>query len=164
MDMDLVRPQMDPWGLSPSLRPWEAWAVLTDLCGCSGPVGPPGLLRDAYIGCVCHCHCAGHCCSRYLVRLVWIHGSAGCRTIVARTPGLILQTLPAVTFIYRSYLFHFEECHQCLGNYCHLCGILESCGDPNQSAGLRRESAPRSSCAGYPPPCLGVIEPPHGLF
>ena len=77
MDMDMVRPWMDPWGLSPSLRPWEAWAVLTDLCGCSRPVGPPGLFRDAYIGCVCGCHCAGHCCSRYLVRLVWVHTFTG---------------------------------------------------------------------------------------
>ena len=33
MDMDMVHPWKEPWGLSPSLRPWGAWAVLTDLCG-----------------------------------------------------------------------------------------------------------------------------------
>ena len=33
VNMDMVRPWKDPWGLSPGLRPWEAWAVLTDLCG-----------------------------------------------------------------------------------------------------------------------------------
>ena len=41
MDVDMVRPWKEPWGLSPSLRPWEAWTVLTDLCGRSRPVGPP---------------------------------------------------------------------------------------------------------------------------
>ena len=29
MDMDMVRPWKDPWGLSPSLQPWKAWTVLT---------------------------------------------------------------------------------------------------------------------------------------
>ena len=31
--MDMVRPRKDPWELSPSLRPWEAWGSLMDLCG-----------------------------------------------------------------------------------------------------------------------------------
>ena len=29
----MVRPRKDPWGLSPSLRPWEVWGSLLDLCG-----------------------------------------------------------------------------------------------------------------------------------
>ena len=33
MDMEMVRPWKDAWGLSPSLRPWETWTDLTDLCG-----------------------------------------------------------------------------------------------------------------------------------
>ena len=27
----MVRPRDDPWGLSPGLRPWEAWDSLKDL-------------------------------------------------------------------------------------------------------------------------------------
>ena len=33
MDMDMVRPRKDPWGLSPVGGPWEAWGSLMDLCG-----------------------------------------------------------------------------------------------------------------------------------
>ena len=50
--MDMVRPWKDPWGLSPSLRPWEARTVLRDICGRSRPVGLPRSSRDAYVGCV----------------------------------------------------------------------------------------------------------------
>ena len=57
MDMDMVRPWKDPSGLFPSLRPWKAWAVLTDLCARSQPAGPSPLSRDAYVACVYHCHC-----------------------------------------------------------------------------------------------------------
>ena len=32
MDMDMVRPRKDPWGLSPVGGPWEAWGSLMDLC------------------------------------------------------------------------------------------------------------------------------------
>ena len=59
MAVDMVHPSKDPWGLPPSLQPWEAWAVMKGLCGCSQPVGPPPLSRDAYVGCVWHCHCGG---------------------------------------------------------------------------------------------------------
>ena len=41
VDMDMVRPREDPWGISPRLRPWEAWGSLMDLCGRFRPVGPP---------------------------------------------------------------------------------------------------------------------------
>ena len=41
MDMDMVRPRKDPWGLSPVGGPWEAWGSLMDLCGRSRPVEPP---------------------------------------------------------------------------------------------------------------------------
>ena len=100
MDMDMVRPREDPWGLSPSLRPWEAWGSLMDLCGRSQPVGPPRLSRDAYVGRVCHCHCGSECCSRHPVRLVWVNGSFGCRTIAARTRDLTLDTILEVAVIY----------------------------------------------------------------
>ena len=75
MDMDMVPPWKDPWGLSPSLRPCEAWAVLLRHCGGSGPVGPPLLLLDACVSRVCHCDCGGDCRSCYTVRLVWANGS-----------------------------------------------------------------------------------------
>ena len=93
----MVRPRKDPWGLSPSLRPWEAWGSLMDLCGRFQPVGPPRSSCDAYVGRVCHCHCGGDRRSRQPVRLVWVNGSFGCRTIAARTRDLILDTILAVT-------------------------------------------------------------------
>ena len=47
---------------------------------------------------------AGHCGSdrrsRHPVRLVWVNGSFGCRTIAARTRDLILDTILAVTNSY----------------------------------------------------------------
>ena len=46
---------------------------------------------------VCHCHCGGDRSSRHPVRLVWVNGSFGCRTIAARTRDLILDTIFAVT-------------------------------------------------------------------
>ena len=42
VDMDMVRLREHPWGLSPSLRPWEAWGSLMDLCGRFRPVGQSG--------------------------------------------------------------------------------------------------------------------------
>ena len=69
-------------------------------CGRYQPVGPPGSSCDAYVGRVCHCHCGSDCRSRHPVRLVWVNGSFGCRTIAARTRDLILNTLLAVTGTY----------------------------------------------------------------
>ena len=106
MDMDMVRPRKDPWGLSPVGGPWEAWGSLMDLCGRSRPVGPPRSSCVAYVGRVCHCHCGGDRSSRHPVRLVWVNGSFGCRTIAARTRELILDTihvLPCATMCYLSY-------------------------------------------------------------
>ena len=106
MDMDMVRPRKDPWGLSPVGGPWEAWGSLMDLCGRSRLVGPPRPSCDAYVGRVCHCHCGGDRSSRHPVRLVWVNGSFGCRTIAARTRDLILDTihvLPCATMCYLSY-------------------------------------------------------------
>ena len=100
MDMDMVRPRKDPWGLSPVGGPWEAWGSLMDLCGRSRPVGPPRSSCVAYVGRVCHCHCGGDRSSRHPVRLVWVNGSFGCRTIAARTRDLILDTVPLITNIY----------------------------------------------------------------
>ena len=96
----MVRPRKDPWGLSPSLRPWEAWGSLMDLCGRFWPVGPPWSSCDAYVGRVCHCHCGSDRRSRHPVRLVWVNGSFGCQTIAARTQDLILDTILAVTNSY----------------------------------------------------------------
>ena len=70
-----------------------------DLCGRSRPVGPPRV-SVAYVGRVCHCHCGGDRRSRHPVRLVWVNGSFGCRTIAARTRDLILDTILAVTNVY----------------------------------------------------------------
>ena len=96
----MVRPGEDPWGLSPSLRPWEARGSLMDFCGRFGPVGPPRSLCGAYVGRVCHYHCGGDHCSRHSVRLVWVDGSYGCQKIAARTRDLILNTILAVTGTY----------------------------------------------------------------
>ena len=96
----MVRPREDLWGLSPSLRPWEAWGSLMDPCGRFRPVGPPRSSCDAYFGRVCHCHCGSDRCSRHPVRLVWVNGSFGCRTIAARSRDLILDTILPVTSNY----------------------------------------------------------------
>ena len=116
MDTDMACRWKDPWGLSPSLRPWEASATLTDLCGRSRPVGPPRSSRDAYGGRVCHRHCGDDRLSRHPVHLVCVNGSFGRQTIAARTRDLILHTLPAFTFIYRSCLSVFKGIHPLLGN------------------------------------------------
>ena len=100
MDMDMVRPRKDPWGLSPVGGPWEAWGSLMDLCGRSRPVGPPRSSCVAYVGRVCHCHCGGDRSSLHPVRLVWVNGSFGCRTIAGRTWDLILDTIPLITYSY----------------------------------------------------------------
>ena len=100
MDMDMVRPRKDPLGLSPSRRDWEAWGSLMDPCGPFRPVGPPRSSCDAYVGRVCHCHCGSDRSSRHPVRLVWVHGSFGCRTIADRTRDLILDTVLAITNSY----------------------------------------------------------------
>ena len=104
MDMDMVRPRKDPWGLSPVGGPWEAWGSLMDLCGRSRPVGPPRSSCVAYVGRVCHCHCGGDRSSRHPVRLVWVNGSFGCRTIAARTRDLILDTIHVLRAYTASYL------------------------------------------------------------
>ena len=93
-------PKERPWGLSPRLRPWEAWGSLMDLCGRFPPVGPPRSSCDAIVGRVCHCHCGSDRHSRHPVRLVWVNGSSRCRTIAARTRDLILDTILAVTKSY----------------------------------------------------------------
>ena len=74
MDMDMVRPWKDLWGVSPSLRAWEARVVLTNPCGRCRPVGPPQSLCDAYVVRVCHCHCGGDRRCRHPVCLVWVTG------------------------------------------------------------------------------------------
>ena len=159
----MLRPWKDPWGLSPRLRPCEAWPVLTDLCGCSQPVEPPWLSHDAYVGRVCHSCCGGDRRSRHLVRLLWVNRFFGSQTIAVRTRDLKRHTIPSFTFIYRSYLLIFGEFHPSLGNLYRLCGTLESCGDINPSMCLSRKTPP-SGYPGCPPPCLGVIEPAHGLI
>ena len=106
MDMDMVRPRKDPWGLSPVGGPWEAWGSLMDLYGRSQLVGPPRPSCDAYVGRVCHCHCGGDRSSRHPVRLVWVNGSLGCRTIAARTRDLILDTLHVLRAVTAAYLSH----------------------------------------------------------
>ena len=90
-------PRKDPWGLSPRLRPWEAWGSLMDPCGRFRPVGPPRSSCDAYVGRVCHCHCGSDRRSWHPVRLVWVNKSFGCRTIAARTRDLILDTILLIT-------------------------------------------------------------------
>ena len=88
----------------PAGGPWEASGSLMDLCGRFRPVGPPRSSCDAYVGRVCHCHCGSDRSSWHPVRLVWVNGSFGCRTIAARTRNLILDTILAVTNSYSTVL------------------------------------------------------------
>ena len=147
MDMDMVRPRKDPWGLSPVGRPWEAWGSLMDLCGRSRPVGPPRSSCVAYVGRACHCHCGHDRSSRHPVRLVWVNGSFGCRTIAARTRDLILDTIPVVRAYTASYLSY--------------CGIWAASPESAWSDGVT--SPPSGDGPGYPLPCMSVIEPPPGV-
>ena len=128
----MVRPREDPWGLSPSLRPWEAPGSLMDLCGLFRPVGPPPSSCDAYVGRVCHCHCGGDRRSWHPVRLVWVNGSFGCRTIAARTRDLILDTILAVTSNYSTVLVLVLDCN----------------GRPNPRISLKWECDPPPSLQG----------------
>ena len=110
MDMDMVRPRQDPWGLYPSPRPWEAWGSLMDRFGRFRPVGPPRLSCEASVGRVCHCHCGGDCGSRHSVRLVWDNGSFGCQIIAARTRDVIPKTVLAVTSTYSTIPVLLWDC------------------------------------------------------
>ena len=143
MDMDMVRLRKDPWGLSPVGGPWEAWGSLMDLCGRSRPVGPARSSCVAYVGRVCHCHCGGDRSSRHPVRLVWVNGSFGCRTIAARTRDLILDTIHVLRAFTASYLSY--------------CVILLS--EPKGGC----DPPPSGDGPGYPLPCMGIIEPPPGF-
>ena len=96
------------WGLSPVGGPWEAWGSLMDPCGRSRLVGPPRSSCVAYVGRVCHCHCGGDRSSRHPVRLVWVNGSFGCRTIAARTRDLILDTIHVLRAYTTSYLSYCD--------------------------------------------------------
>ena len=134
----MVRPREDPWGLPPSLRSWEAWGSLMDLSGRFQPVGPPGSSCDAYVGRVCHCHCGSDRRSRHSVRLVWVNGSFGCRTIAARTQDLIPDTILAVT------------------TYSTIPVLPWDCsGQPD-----RETPPPSGNGPGYLLSCSGDIEPP----
>ena len=144
----MVRPWKDPWGLSPSLRPGEAWTVLMDLCGRSQPVGPPRSSCDAYVGRICHCHCGGDRRSQAAgapgigQRVRWMP------TIAARTRDLILYTLTVFTSIYRSYLSVFMGFPRSLGTYYRLCGELGLCGDPEPGVELGRITPPPAAVLG----------------
>ena len=146
----MVRPRKDPWGLSPRLRPWEAWGSLMDLCGRFRPVGPPRSSCDSYVGRVCHCHCGSDRRSRHPVRLVWVNGSFRCRTIAARTRNLILDTILAITNSYSTVPVLLWDCT----------------GQPNPQISLKSgcdTPPPSGDGPGYPLPYLGVIEPPRGF-
>ena len=108
MDMDMVRPRKDPWGLSPVGGPWEAWGSLMDLCGRSRLVGPPRPSRDAYVGRVCHCHCGGDSSSRHPVRLVWVNGSFGCNRCTAS--GDLCIRISGINRVIFSYCFRQFLC------------------------------------------------------
>ena len=69
---------------------------------------------------VSHCHCGSDRRSRHPVRLVWVNGFFGCRTIAARTRDLILDTILAVT-----------------NSYSTIPVLLWNCaGQPNPQTGL----------------------------
>ena len=157
MDMDMVRPRKDPWGLSPVGGPWEAWGSLMDLCGRSRLVGPPRSSCVAYVGRVCHYHCGGDRSSRHPVRLVWVNGSFGCRTIAARTRDLILDTIHVLRAYTASYLSYcdslewgcdtpppFQEV--VLGTRCHA-WVLSS--PPRVCSKEGGEAVPRTPWPGY---------------
>ena len=163
VDMDMVRPWKDPWGLSHSLGPWGASTVLTDLCGCSRPEGPPQWSSDAYVGGVCHCHCG-----------VTVAAATGCASYGLTGPLDTEQShqQPTHDTIYvtgldihlQVILVSFTEYYLFLGNNYRFCRGWDSCGDPDPNVDLGRTHRPPCGCPGYLLPCCGVIEPPHGFL
>ena len=61
---------------------------------------PPGLAGPEPSGTINDLGQHFHRSSRHPVRLVWVNGSFGCRTIAARTRDLILDTILTVTNSY----------------------------------------------------------------
>ena len=127
-----------------------------DLCGRFRPVGPPPSSCGAYVGPVCHYHSGGGRCSPHSVRLVWVNGSFGCRTITAGTQDLILNTILAFTNNYTTVPVLFLDCN----------------GQPNPRIGLKWECDPPPP---PPPPLQGMVlgtrcyawvlsSPPQGLL
>ena len=140
-----------------------------DLCGHFRPVGPPRSSCDAYVGRVCHCHCGGDRRSRHPVRLVWVNGSFGCRTIAVRTRDLILDTILEVTRPYSAIpVLPCMDVGNLAQDQPEVCGTTTPprgwSGDTPPPSGDSPEIPPPSGDGpGYPLPCLGVIEPPPGF-
>ena len=83
------------------------------------------------------------------MRLVWVNGSFGCRTIAARTRDLILDTILAVT-----------------NSYSTLPVLLWDFGSLTCKSAWSEDVTPPPPSGdgpGYPLPCLGFIEPPPGF-
>ena len=92
MNMGIVRTWKDPWGLSRSLRPWGAWAILWDPSGRSRPVGGP-MLAVCATATVVVTVAAGS--------LVWVNGFFWMRNNRGQDPGLWTSYITSYTyFIY----------------------------------------------------------------
>ena len=109
----MVRPRVDPWGLSPSLRPWEAWGSLISVVA-SDPWDHLGrrvrpVLAVYATTTVVVTVAVGTWCAWY-----GLTGSFGCRTIAARTRHLILDTILVVTNEYSTVPVLLLGCNVCL--------------------------------------------------
>ena len=143
-----------------------------DLCGRFRPVGPPRSSCDAYVGGVCHCHCGSDRSSRHPVRLVWVNGSFGCRTIAARTRHLILDTILEVTRPYSTIpVLPWIDVGNLAQDQPEVCGTTTP--PPGDGPGIPPPSGDSPEIPPPPPPLRGwswvpaamrgVIEPPPGF-
>ena len=141
-----------------------------DLCDRFRPVGPPRSSCDAYVGRVCHCHCGGDRRSRHPVRLVWVNGSFGCRTIAARTRDLILDTILEVTRPYSTIpVLPWIDVGNLAQDQPEVCGTTTPPpqrmvrGYPPPQGIVQRYPPPSGDGPGYPLPCVVLSSPPPGF-
>ena len=142
-----------------------------NFCGRFRPVGPPRSSCDAYVGRVCHCHCSSDRSNGHPVRLVWVNGSFGCRTIAARTRDLILDTILEVTRPYSTIpVLPWIDVGNLAQDQPEVCGtttpsqaMVRGNPPPPQEI-VQRYPPPSGDGPGYPLPCVVLSSPPQGLL
>ena len=84
------------------------------------------------------------------MRLVWVNGSVGCRTIAARTRDLILDAILEVTRPYSTIpVLPWIDVGNLAQDQPEVCGTT---------------TPPSGDGPGYPLPCVVLSSPPQGLL
>ena len=94
------------------------------------------------------------------MRLVWVNGSFGCRTIAARTRDLILDTILKVTGPYSTIpVLPWVDVGNLVQDQPEVCGTATP--PPGDGPGI---SPPSGDGPGYPLPCVVLSSPLQGLL